>query len=377
MKKLLLLTNEFYPYKGGIGRYCEEMVEQFKKEFDVTVACPSYNGESLKYPRKENISFITFMGGRYRKSRFFLLVAQVMMIDFKKFDYVFVADWPVWLAISFINRYIPFKNIKFSLMLHGSEILSFKHGKLSKQAKRFQVFKNVSNIFTNSDYTKKILMQNFGSEINVTVKTTHLAAKVNKLPKVDITERKNRDRFTFLTVGRLDSRKGHSLVIEALGNLNDSLRKKTLYRIVGNGSQKYIDNLKELARNNSVDIEIAEEISDEYLAQEFLNSDVFVLAARSMPRKIEGFGLVILEAAGYGIPSITTDVGGIPEVVDHEKSGLVCKEDQSSLTEAMNRILIDSDLLDVLSKNAIKHYQSFSWEKTCKMTVEALEGEGN
>lgn len=68
--------------------------------------------------------------------------------------------------------------------------------------------------------------------------------------------------------------------------------------------------------------------------------DVFVLPSRS-----EAFGYVLLEAGAASVPVVASSVGGIPDIITHEKTGLlVPPEDVVALTEAVRHLLSDEDL---------------------------------
>ena len=64
-------------------------------------------------------------------------------------------------------------------------------------------------------------------------------------------------------------------------------------------------------------------------------ADIFVL-----PSLREAFGLVLLEATVAGLPIIATDVGGIPEIVENQKTGLLVKsKDGQALASAIKNLL--------------------------------------
>jgi glycosyltransferase involved in cell wall biosynthesis len=81
------------------------------------------------------------------------------------------------------------------------------------------------------------------------------------------------------------------------------------------------------------------EVGSERVFEVFAASDVHVL-----PSHAEGFGLVFVEAALAGVPSIGTNVGGIPGVIEHDVSGMLippCQPDH--LAAAMRRMIGDEE----------------------------------
>ncbi|HLF78331.1 MAG TPA: glycosyltransferase family 4 protein [Dehalococcoidia bacterium] len=95
-------------------------------------------------------------------------------------------------------------------------------------------------------------------------------------------------------------------------------------------------------------------------------ADVFVL-----PSYEEGFGLVFVEAAFHGTPSIGTRVGGIPEaIIDGETGILVEPKDPQNLARAIERIAADAQLRERLGKRALERAQS---EFTVELMAERYE----
>ena len=60
----------------------------------------------------------------------------------------------------------------------------------------------------------------------------------------------------------------------------------------------------------------------------------------SLNRSIEGFGIAYIEAAFFGIPSIASNVGGAPEAVLHDNTGIIIN-DPNQLFEAINNFIIE------------------------------------
>ena len=91
-----------------------------------------------------------------------------------------------------------------------------------------------------------------------------------------------------------------------------------------------------------------------------------------MPSKErEGLPKAVIEAMSLGVATIVTDVGGMPEIVEHMKSGLVVKaSDASALASAISRLVNDPELRMRLAKNAQERIRtSFSIETTIQQTI--------
>lgn len=98
--------------------------------------------------------------------------------------------------------------------------------------------------------------------------------------------------------------------------------------------------------------------------------DGYVLASRS-----EGLGTAILEALAAGLPGVATEVGGIPDSVRHEKTGLlVPNENPTAIAAAMARLMDDEGLRERLGAAAWKMVrEEFTAEKLAADTVAYYE----
>jgi glycosyltransferase involved in cell wall biosynthesis len=71
-----------------------------------------------------------------------------------------------------------------------------------------------------------------------------------------------------------------------------------------------------------------------------------------LPSRVEPFGIVLIEAMASKTPVVATNVGGIPEIVDHEITGILTEpENPQALTAALQRVLADSGLRTRLVRN--------------------------
>ncbi|MAG39479.1 hypothetical protein CMI41_00730 [Candidatus Pacearchaeota archaeon] len=97
-----------------------------------------------------------------------------------------------------------------------------------------------------------------------------------------------------------------------------------------------IEKLKETARLLKVeDRVIIETFNPKDMPHVYNGADIFV-----MPSQMESFGLVYAEAMACGLPAIGTAIGGIPEVIENEKTGhLISKDDPVSLAKELNTMI--------------------------------------
>lgn len=147
-----------------------------------------------------------------------------------------------------------------------------------------------------------------------------------------------------LTVGRLQRRKGHDLVLQAMPEL---LRRHAdvRYLIVGDGEER--SRLEQMTRELGVSAHVTffGEVPLADLPGFFAGCDVFVMPNRVHQGDFEGFGIVFLEAAASGRPVVGGRSGGVPEAVAEGKNGLlVTGEDASELVTALDMLLSAPEL---------------------------------
>jgi len=139
--------------------------------------------------------------------------------------------------------------------------------------------------------------------------------------------------FVVSAVGALEQRKGHRYLIEAIGALaatGNSVKAKCL--IAGQGSIRQVLQ-REIAQVRCTErIRLLGRIDD---ARELLwASDVF-----AMPSLKEGLGVAALEAMASALPVVASDVGGLGQVVEHDRLGLVVPtENPSAIAAAIGRL---------------------------------------
>ena len=82
----------------------------------------------------------------------------------------------------------------------------------------------------------------------------------------------------------------------------------------------------------------------------------------SKKNSIEGFGIAYLEAAYYGIPSIASNVGGTPEAVIHNETGIIISDMSELYTSVKDLLAISLKLNELGKKATFRAENDFTWE---------------
>jgi glycosyltransferase involved in cell wall biosynthesis len=104
----------------------------------------------------------------------------------------------------------------------------------------------------------------------------------------------------------------------------------------------------------------------------FENADIFAFPTFYHN---ETFGLVNLEAMEYKLPVVSTNEGGIPDVVVNGQNGLICERNNAeSLATALETLLLDKNLRFQYGENGYKKFKSeFTLKSFEKRIVEILK----
>lgn len=175
-----------------------------------------------------------------------------------------------------------------------------------------------------------------------------------------------------LFAGRLEARKGIGTLFEAIERLLE-IEQSARYVIAGDDSLAAGRAWKEkLGRRNAAAarVEIAGQVSSERLASLYRECALFVA-----PSLWESFGLVFLEAMANGKPVVGTTAGGIPEVVEHNVTGILVEPgDADALADAVFELLRDPARRTGMGRAGLERWRKrFSREAMAQQTLEAYQ----
>lgn len=166
-----------------------------------------------------------------------------------------------------------------------------------------------------------------------------------------------------LYVGRLEAMKGVDVLLRALARLLE-VRKASggandiHLRIVGRGSEEKA--LKKLADDLrlSAQVTFVGFVPTPHVFEEFAEAQIFCGLSRS-----EALGNVFLEAQAAGCAVIATHTGGIPDIVEDGRTGLlVSPDDAEGAAQAMQKLLSDSHKWQELARAGMASAKTYDWQ---------------
>lgn len=204
------------------------------------------------------------------------------------------------------------------------------------------------------------------------------AARVHRIPPgVDLPARSAAERGgspTIVTIARLEERyKGQDVLIRALPLVRSRIPGARLV-IVGDGPMLPV--YESLARSLGLDgsVEFMGAVDDTERDRLLDRAHVFAMPSRvPLDGGGEGFGIVYLEAAVHGLPSVAGDVAGAVDAVVHGETGLlVDPTDHIALADALTQLLASPETAERLGQAAAERAKEFGWPKIARRVEDVL-----
>lgn len=173
---------------------------------------------------------------------------------------------------------------------------------------------------------------------------------------------------TLLFVARLTKAKGVEDAIEVIRILKNQIPRIKLW-IVGSGSSEYMQEIKEK-------IDAFGLVESIWLFGLVNETEKFNLMKRAhlliVPSVKEGWGLTVPEAGWFGTPAVGYRVGGLKDVILHEKTGIVTDSNASDMAKEVARLLTETGRYKRYSRESRKLSGSYSWDHTSDVVLSLL-----
>ncbi len=349
MRKILLATLDFPPRVGGVGQYLLNIARFFNGK--IAAIAPPMRGDE-EFDSKEHFKvyrrplLFQYFWPRHLKG-FFILKG---IFQREKAEILAINDvLPLGYPALFLKLFFK---IPYFVFLHGLDFNLAKRNLWKKFWLRL-ILENSQFIVVNSNYLKGEVLKlvPFAKIETVYPIIGDLPVSGGALKQEIVGNHKLEGKKIVFSLGRLVGRKGFNELILAFKDVKKEIEDAVLL-IAGSGPEEKA--LKILAEN-SKDIIFLGKISDEEKCVFYDLCDIFALPARETGGDIEGFGIVYLEAAHFGKPSVAGKVGGVSEAVLDGKTGiLVDGKSAGEIAKAIIKLLKDDNLRREMGEKANK-----------------------
>jgi glycosyltransferase involved in cell wall biosynthesis len=392
-KTILTTCYAVNPYKGsedGMGWNFVLQIARFNNVYAIT---RKNNKIHIDNFMKENPSEL------YENINFLYFDLPYWMRFWKKGSFASLIYFNLWQRniITFIKKQNITYDIVHNLNFHNDWTPSFlhllnkpfvwgpigHHSKIPKQfIKKYSFKYSVKENFT---WLIKKMFWKYSTALNITIKNADYILCMNNnvknvlpienknhsiMPSVGTEDfykktNSNKEHFNVISVGRFIPLKGFDLTIlsfvQFINSLPSNESTKCKLTIVGAGPEKkkYINLIKKYKAENNV--EIIEWMDRVALMNLYNNASVFLFPSH------EGAGMVVAEALSFGLPVICLDNDGPGEFINTTCGFAIKKTNYittiSKLSEALNKLYSNKDILMDMSEKARIHYENtFTWD---------------
>ncbi|RLG12067.1 hypothetical protein DRN69_07080 [Candidatus Pacearchaeota archaeon] len=356
MKELniLFITRNFPPQVGGLENFSFHLFHSLSKMHKLSL---------IKWSGSKKILPAVFI---------YFLIKSYLILLLKKIDLVYLTDGVLSLLIPFLKIFkkpvavtihgldITFNNYFYQLLIpyflnKADKIICVSRATKKECLKRgvfpqkIEVIPNGINneFFLKED--KKILKERFEKRFNIEIKNKKI----------------------ILSVGRLVERKGIHWFIKEVLPLILKNYSNFIYLIVGEGKLK--KKIEEITEEKDLKeyVILLGKIKKEDLKLVYNIADVFVMPNIKVEGDLEGFGIVLLEAASCNLSIVASDIEGIKDALLEGRLGKLVKfYDSKAFSDEILKILKGNSFTGEDLRRLVK--ENFSWQEISKRYSEVF-----
>jgi glycosyltransferase involved in cell wall biosynthesis len=393
MVKVCFLSPEYLPLSGGTGAYVYYLSNELMKLGNSASIVTGYGeNRDIKITENHRIFFIKSLKAPVIKSFLFAAAASKKLNDLRGSFPVDVAHVNLPLVPSFavpsgFGRTLV-STVHSTWKGEAEAISGEPYSRLNSNEKFMVSFNWLLRFFEErmlarsnrliavSDFTKRELLQYYKVK-EFKIRVIHNGVDVDKF-KPAIDKRKAKEELGFnpedkaiLSVGRLYARKGLFTLIESIALVTRKF-KNAKFIIAGKGLSNEMKKLVSYAIKIGVkdNIVFTGYFPDKKLPKLYQAADIFAFSTF-----YENLPFAVLEALSTGLPVVTTNVGGIPEMIQESKNGFLVEPANSR--ELADRILYylehpaEASEMGLLARRNIENH--FDWRLIVKKVVKVYD----
>lgn len=362
---------------GGVPRVVLDLLRNLPKDkFDLTLMLNLYQGELVSEIPKD-IKLIVIEKGREQMSSNPFI--QKIQLGLRRLKLEIYDRFPSLLyALKVKEKYdieVSPGYAEFEMVLNSPNKKSKKVGWFhtdvsydkdqNRVMKRIELMKRFDWMIFGAQQTRQVIEDLYGvsypnsSVIYNVIKLSEAREKANAFPvKYDT-------HPVFSSMGRLHSRKGYHTLAKVHRQLLDEGLMHSIAVIGGGNEMQNLQNqCKELGIEKTFLLLDSQKNPWPYIKA----SDYFV-----MPSQSESYPLTIGEVMGLHKPIISTNVGGIPEMIEDGIDGILVNYNEDEIFDAMKRFLTEPELVEKIKQGSENADDKFDNQKIYQQVTEVFE----
>lgn len=356
-QKIILLTHEYPPKRGGAGVYCEELMYASQNlNIPIKAWVPEYSSKS------ENVQRIPLKGSQSWVCSYRLF--KEIWNKQNSFSATTLLHFAEPGSLRALVRFAWFiKNLpSFMVTIHGTELIRFCKNPIEKILFK-KVLKKAKRIHVLSNFNRIELLK-ICPEVKDNIFLHPGAPARNLINRDNYTEKSTGEKIRILCVARIHPRKGQDLVLKTIQNLPKNLKDNIECIFVGPIVKKrFYEHIQELGTKAGCKVSFLGNLSDNELKGIYQTSHIFILPSMPRANSIEGFGFVYLEASSHGLPILAHRIGGVEDAVQDGITGtLTNSQNPSELRDALQHLLENKSLRIKMGKEGRAWAKKHNWE---------------
>ncbi|WP_320838717.1 glycosyltransferase family 4 protein [Zhongshania sp.] len=371
---IIISTQNYPPAAGGIQNYMHELALALHQlGHTVRVICDAPTAEGQDHFDNSLPFSVERLSGpkilrRYRKA--LKVLAQLKKLD----QSILICD--SWKSLELIKTQ-KLGNTHYICIAHGMEfpaqLEAKKHRRITKTLARADL------ILANSEFTAqraKPYTPDF-TRLHTLHPGVNPPIQANNSEQAKARDWLGEHTPILITVGRIEARKGQDKIIEIMPKLLAEY-PNALYLIAGSGplQDSLVNRVNELGLGANV--KFCGRVSDGERSALLQKADIFAMPCRAVGDSVEGFGIVYIEAAMLGLPSLAGRTGGAGDAVIDGHTGLLCDGDnEDDIYLSLKKMLSDKNTLKTTGQNAQHRAQTeLQWPQIAKKLLEYIAEQG-
>jgi glycosyltransferase involved in cell wall biosynthesis len=351
--KILRLYPQLPPIKGGMEKHIYEL-SKYQVNHNNHIVNMYNSGEEINANSQKVFSFFELQ--RIQKTTieitvYYICVVLKLFLKKERFDVIHIhGDWSSLLFYKLIKKLTSAKIVVFSL--HGQLSCSFTHQKLLPR-----LVLNIDLIFSTGYDTANELEKLSGKKVVIQ------PSGINNIFFQEFDKNFENEIFTIVTVANLFPKKNIELVLDIAKEM-----KECRFIVVGGGTHRKI--LEDKIKNENIsNVELIGFKSSKEVRDYYQYSDCYLLTSFA-----EGTPTSALEAMACGLPIVSSNAGGLSNIVQEHENGFVIDDfNKNKYIEKIKLLQSDVYLKKKIFEKNILLAQKYKWENVAGNITAKME----